>query len=78
MRRLHEWYYLACLCGLQFIEGRIHEEVFKSQSFDLNIKMFKLHTIYRLRMLNITMMTVTCTLVHMADDEKTLEFMNPT
>jgi hypothetical protein len=22
-RLLHEWYYLACVCGLQFIEGRI-------------------------------------------------------
>jgi hypothetical protein len=30
LRRVHEWYYLACLCGLQFIEGRVHEEVFKS------------------------------------------------
>jgi hypothetical protein len=78
MRRLHEWYYLACVCGLQFIEGRIHEEVFKSRSFDLNIEMFELHTIYRLGMLNITMMTVMFTLVHVADDEKSLRFMNPT
>jgi hypothetical protein len=30
MRMLHEWCYLACVCGLQFIEGRIDEEVFKS------------------------------------------------
>jgi hypothetical protein len=30
MKRLHEWYYLTCVCGLQFIEGHIHEEVFKS------------------------------------------------
>jgi hypothetical protein len=46
MRRLHEWYYLACVCGLQFIKGRIPEVVFKSQSFDLNIELFELHTIY--------------------------------
>jgi hypothetical protein len=46
LRRLHEWYYLACICGLQFIEGRITEAVFKSQSFDLNIELFELHTIY--------------------------------
>jgi hypothetical protein len=78
MWRLHELYYLACVRGLQFIEGRIYEEVFKSRSFDLNIEMFELHTIYRLGMLNIAMMTVMCTLVHMANDEKRLRFMNPT
>jgi hypothetical protein len=61
MRRVHEWYYLACVCGLQFIEGRVPEMVFKSQRFDLNIELFELHTIYRLKMLNITMMTVFCT-----------------
>jgi hypothetical protein len=61
LRRLHEWYYLACLCGLQFIEGCIPYAVFKSRSFDLNIELFELHTIYRLRMLDITMMTVFCT-----------------
>jgi hypothetical protein len=51
---------------------------FKSQSFDLNIELFELHTIYRLGMLNITMMTIMCTFVDVADDEKRLEFMNPT
>jgi hypothetical protein len=30
MRRLHEWYYLTCLCDLQFIEGCITEAVLKS------------------------------------------------
>jgi hypothetical protein len=40
--------------------------------------MFELHTIYRLRMLNITMMIVMCTLLHTCDKEKRLEFMNPT
>jgi hypothetical protein len=30
LRRLHEWSYLTCVCGLQFIEGRISEVVFKS------------------------------------------------
>jgi hypothetical protein len=76
MRRLHEWYYLACLCGLQFIKGRILEVVFKSRSFDLNIEMFELHTIYRLRMVDVTMMTVMCTFVHICDKEKRLGFMN--
>jgi hypothetical protein len=46
MRRLHEWYYFACVCGLQFIEGCVCEAVFKSRSFDLNIELFELHTIY--------------------------------
>jgi hypothetical protein len=23
MRRLHQWYYLACVCALQFIKGRL-------------------------------------------------------
>jgi hypothetical protein len=46
LRRLHEWYYFACVCGLQFIEGRIPEVVFKSRSFDINIEMLKLHSIY--------------------------------
>jgi hypothetical protein len=46
LRRLHKWYYLTCVYGLQFIEGRVLEAVFKSQCFDLNIKLFMLHTIY--------------------------------
>jgi hypothetical protein len=61
LRRLHEWYYLACVCDLQFIEGHILEMVFKSRSFDLNIELFELHTIYQLRMLDITMLSVFCT-----------------
>jgi hypothetical protein len=63
MRRLHEWYYLACVCGLEFIEGCIPEAVFKSQTFYLNVELFELHTIYHFRMLDITMMTVFCTYV---------------
>jgi hypothetical protein len=46
LRTLHESYYLACVCGLQFIEGHIPEAAFKSRNFDLNIDLFKLHTIY--------------------------------
>jgi hypothetical protein len=78
LRRLHEWYYLECVYGLQFIEGHIPEAVFKSRSFDLNIEMLELHNIYRLRMLDNTMMTVMCTLSHTCDKEKRLRFMNPT
>jgi 3,4-dihydroxy-2-butanone 4-phosphate synthase len=39
--------------------------------------MFELYTIYQLRMLDITMTTVICTLVHVADDKKRLGFVNP-
>jgi hypothetical protein len=60
LRRLHEWYYLACVCVLQFIEGLVPGAVFKSQSFDLNIELLELHNIYQLRMLDITMMTIFC------------------
>jgi hypothetical protein len=61
LRRLHECYYLAYAYGLQLIKGRILEAVFKSRRFDLNIELFELYTIYQLRMLDITMMTVFCT-----------------
>jgi hypothetical protein len=47
-----------CVCGLQFINGYVPEAVFKSQCFDLNIELFELNTIYWLRILDITMMTV--------------------
>jgi hypothetical protein len=60
MRTLHAWYYLAYVCGLQFIEGCVPEVVFKCPSFDVNIELFELHAIYQLRMLDITMMTVFC------------------
>jgi hypothetical protein len=76
LRRLHEWYYLACVCGLQFIDGRIPEAVFKSRGFDINIRMFELHTIYWLRMLDNTLMIVMCSLVHVCDDQKRLRYMN--
>jgi hypothetical protein len=78
LRTLHKWYYLACVCGWQIIEGRIPEAVYKSRSFDINIEMFEPHTIYRLRMLDITMMIVMRTLVYTCDEEKRLGFLNPT
>jgi hypothetical protein len=36
-RRLHKWYYLACVCGSQFSKCCIPKAVFKSRSFDINI-----------------------------------------
>jgi hypothetical protein len=63
MKKLHEWYYLACVYGLNFIEAYIPGDIFKTSDCDLHIKVGKLHTIYGLRMPNITMMTVFCTYV---------------
>jgi hypothetical protein len=60
MKKFHEWYYLACVYGLNFVEAKIPRDIFNTLNFDLNVKNAKLHTIYRLQMLNITMMTVWC------------------
>jgi hypothetical protein len=32
IRRLHEWYYLTCVCGLQFIEYHIPEAFFQESN----------------------------------------------
>jgi hypothetical protein len=58
MQKLQEWYYLACVYGLNFIEAKISGDIFNTSSFELNIKLAKLHTIYHLQMIDITMMTV--------------------
>jgi hypothetical protein len=58
MQKLHEWYYLACVYGLNFIEAKISGDIFNTSIFDLNVKLAELHTIYRLQMLDIAMMTV--------------------
>jgi hypothetical protein len=60
MQKLHEWYYLACIYGLNFIEAKIHGDIFNTSSIDLNVKLAELHTIHRLQMLDITMMIVWC------------------
>jgi hypothetical protein len=60
MRKFHEWYYLACVYGLSFIEAKISGDIFKTSDIDLHVKIFKLHTIYHLKMLDITMLTVWC------------------
>jgi hypothetical protein len=58
MKKIHEWYYLACVYGLNFIEAHIPGDIFKTLDFELNAKLYKLNTIYHLRMLDITMMIV--------------------
>jgi hypothetical protein len=58
MKKIHEWYYLACVYGLNFIEAHIPEDIFKTSDFELNVELYELHTIYHLRMLHITMIIV--------------------
>jgi hypothetical protein len=58
MKKLHEWYYIACLYGLNFIKSCIPGDIFKTSDCDLHIELGKLHTIYCLRMPDVTMMSV--------------------
>jgi hypothetical protein len=58
MKKFHKLYYLACVYELNFIEAKILGDIFKTSDFDLHVKIVELHTIYHLRMLDITMMTV--------------------
>jgi hypothetical protein len=60
MQKLHEWYYLTCVYRLNFVEAKISGDIFNTLDFDLNVELVELHTIYRLQMLYITMMTVWC------------------
>jgi hypothetical protein len=60
IKKLHEWYYLACVYGLNFIEVKIPGDIFNTSSFELNIELAELHTTYRLQMLDITMIIVWC------------------
>jgi hypothetical protein len=58
MGKFHELYYFACIYGLNFIETKIHGDMFKTSNFDLDVEIVELHNLYHLKMLNITMMTV--------------------
>jgi hypothetical protein len=58
MQKFHELYYLAYVYGLNFAEAKIPGDIFNTLDFDLNVELVELHTVYRLQMLNITMMTV--------------------
>jgi hypothetical protein len=60
MQKFHEWYFLACVYGLNFVEAKIPGDIFNTLDFDLNVELAELHTIFYLQMLNITMMTVWC------------------
>jgi hypothetical protein len=58
MWKFHEWCYLACFYGLNFVEAKIPRDIFKTLDFDLNVELAELHTIYHFQMLDITMITV--------------------
>jgi hypothetical protein len=60
MRKIHEWYYLACVYRLNFIEVKIPRDIFNTLDSELNVKLAELHTAFHLKMLNISMMTVWC------------------
>jgi hypothetical protein len=55
-----EWYYLTCVYGLNFVEAKILRDIFNTLDFDLIVEHAELHTVYRLQMLDITMMTIWC------------------
>jgi hypothetical protein len=48
MQKFHEWYYLACVYGLNFVEAKIHGDIFNTLDFDLNVELVELHTVYHL------------------------------
>jgi hypothetical protein len=60
MHKFHEWYYLTCVYGLNFVEFKIPTDIFNNLDFDLNVELAELHTVYCLQILDTTMMTVWC------------------
>jgi hypothetical protein len=58
MPKIHEWYYLACAYGLNFIEAKITGDIFNTLDFELNVELAELHTIFCLQMLDISMITI--------------------
>jgi hypothetical protein len=58
MQKFHEWYYLACVYGLNFAKAKIPGDIFNTLDFDLNVELVELHTVYHLQMLDITMITI--------------------
>jgi hypothetical protein len=60
MQKFHEWYFLGCVYGLNFVEAKISRNIFNTLDFDLNVELAELYTIYCLQMVDITMMTVWC------------------
>jgi hypothetical protein len=49
MQKFHEWYYLICVYGLNFVEAKLPGDIFNTLDFDLNVKLAELHTVYCLQ-----------------------------
>jgi hypothetical protein len=58
IQKLHECYYLTCIYELNFVEAKIPRDIFNTLGYDLNVELAELHTIYRLKMFDITMIIV--------------------
>jgi hypothetical protein len=58
MMKFHEWYYLACVYGLNFIDAKFPRDIYKTSDFNLYVGLAELHTIYHLKIPDVTMMTV--------------------
>jgi hypothetical protein len=58
IKKFHDWYYIACVYELNFIEAKIHGDIFNNLDFDLHVELAELQTIFHLIMLGITMLTV--------------------
>jgi hypothetical protein len=57
MQKIYEWYYLVCVYGLNFVEAKIFRDIFNTTNIDLHVELIEMHTIFCLKMLDITMMT---------------------
>jgi hypothetical protein len=73
MQKFHVWYFLTCVYELNFVEANIPRDIFNTLDFDLNVELTKLHTIYHLQRLDITMISVwfMCSLNHKTDEKET-------
>jgi hypothetical protein len=60
MQKIHERYDLAYLYGLNFIEFKIPVDILNIIDFDLHVELVGLHTIFHLKMLDVTMMSIQC------------------
>jgi hypothetical protein len=56
MQKLHEWYFLACVYGLNFIEAKIPGDIFNTLDFDLNVKLVKLY--YDNRLVHVSVINI--------------------
>jgi hypothetical protein len=50
--KFHDWYYLACVYGLNFIEAKIPRDIFKTSDFDRHVELAELHTVTATKELN--------------------------